>query len=58
MLTQNKLDRLPLARISASPYSCFPTGGLYYKTLRTCNLREMDRFSSKLLSLCCLGQTH
>ncbi len=27
------------------------TGGMYYKTLRTCNVRQMDAFCSKLVSL-------
>jgi hypothetical protein len=28
----------------------FSSGGLYYKTLRSRNLREMDRFYSKLVT--------
>jgi hypothetical protein len=36
----------------------FLTGGLYRKTLRIRNLRKMDIFQSKLVSVFGLGQTH
>ncbi len=47
------LRRADVARFDKSRFYLLPltTGGLYYKTLRTCNLRKMERFHSKLMPL-------